>query len=524
MGEFDIWSRSSNSVESWLAGQPVNLRDYKPSESSKRDRSPPHGRSHLSKRRCLGEIEGDLVQMPPKKGQQASPSKRAGLDPTKKQQQASPTKKKKDVGSLPGSFTLRSSTKPTPDEAVFNDDDDDDQEDDNGNDSESQRTPKPRRKTLSLNDPPKLDPPDANARDSRSHDGSTSTDRKRSPSPRKTRYNMTLAEIQVISVAIGSGDAAFPTEVQQLYDDLVELQTRQALIPASIRDRARQQLGVRDRDHYFSQESESTERESAQKHLRSWQDALDVRDAAGEYATDDTPESSWNMDVNIPLLRLALRDHWKSQEIWYKDLTSSRIYDKELLPKVPGITQKSKMVDLGIVIKPRRLGPLWKKVAGKCSDVAYQTVNQTDATHVSQTPIAISGEVKRAGGDEAESFVQLGTWATAHYAHLQILLENSANTDAALPALPLLQVIGDRWRLIIAEMKLDEGQIILHSDIELGSSKDILGIYQIIASIRRLAKWTSEQYRPWWTATILSYDESKIAGTHDARVDPLTKS
>ncbi|KAL8741887.1 MAG: hypothetical protein Q9184_008330, partial [Pyrenodesmia sp. 2 TL-2023] len=248
-------------------------------------------------------------------------------------------------------------------------------------------------------------------------------------------------------------------------------------------------------------------------------DVLDIRDAAGEYATDDTPESSWNMDINSPLLRLALRDHWKSKEIWYKDLTTSKIYDKDLLPKVPGISQKSKMVDLAIVIKPHRLGPLWEKISSKCSEVAYKTVNQTDATHVSQTPIAISGEVKRAGGDKAESFVRLATWVTAHYAHLQIMLEMSEDTDAQLPALPLLQIIGDRWRLIIAEMKLEKGQIIFHSDIELGSSKDVLGIYQIIASLRRLAKWTSKQYRPWWMKTILGYDEeSFIARTHESSV------
>lgn len=486
MTAFDICSQSG-SVESWLAEQPKDPEDYEPPLSGNTKRLSPRRGIGCRKRRCLSEIEPNTVLMdPPKKRQQASPRKR----------------KTKDAATQPSSLALQSRTRSIPDQAVF---EDNAQE----NEQENEETPRASRKTLSLKGPPKLDPPDVSDEErSSQHDdrstsnaNTTSTSRKRSPSPRKTRFNMTLAEVKVIPVAIGSGDATFPAEVQQLYDELDELQTQQGLLPPSIRDRARHHL-VRDRSLYYREESASIEGESAAGQVRDWEDILDIRDAAGECAMEDAPESSWNMDVNFPLLRTALRGHWKAQEIWYKDLTTSRIYDKDLLPKVPGVNPKSKMVDLGIVVKPRRLGPLWNKVAGKCSNLPYNTVNQTDATHVCQSPIAISGEVKRAGGDEIESLVQLGTWVTAHYNHLQILLK-SAKSAAKLPALPLLQIIGDRWRLIIAEMKPEDGQIILHSNIELGSTNNILGIYQIIASIRLLAKWMSEQYRPWWVRSIL---------------------
>ncbi|KAL8748605.1 MAG: hypothetical protein Q9184_007192, partial [Pyrenodesmia sp. 2 TL-2023] len=251
MTDFDVWSQSGSSVRSWLAGQPENSEDYKPSESGDGEKSPQCLLLRAGKRRPLREVEDNSVLMPSTKGQQHSPVKREGKDPSKKQQQGSPEKKKKkDAGTLPSSLALRSGTRRTPDEEVFSDD----------YDQENEHTPKANRKTWSLNEVPKLDPPDVDARESRSQGGSTSTDRKRSPSPRKTRYNMTLAEIRVIPVAIGSGDAPFPEEMQQLYDDLIELQTRQGLLPASIRDRARQQLVVRDRDQYYSEESENTGR------------------------------------------------------------------------------------------------------------------------------------------------------------------------------------------------------------------------------------------------------------------------
>ncbi|KAL8739992.1 MAG: hypothetical protein Q9184_008545 [Pyrenodesmia sp. 2 TL-2023] len=140
--------------------------------------------------------------------------------------------------------------------------------------------------------------------------------------------------------------------------------------------------------------------------------------------------------------------------------------------------------------------------------MAYQTINQTDATHLAEEIIAISAEVKKDGSGETESLVQLITWVTAHFSHLQLLL-NSAGSKAKLPTLPLLQIIGRQWNLIFAERRVETGEILLHTSVELGSSNSILGIYQILASIRRLARWTSETYRPWWTLHVLGFDKKE---------------
>ncbi|KAL8707099.1 MAG: hypothetical protein Q9220_007812 [cf. Caloplaca sp. 1 TL-2023] len=323
--------------------------------------------------------------------------------------------------------------------------------------------------------------------------------------PRDTIYEDTNQENAETRKA--SRDAA-------AHADLEDLQSGHGLLPASIRQATKQHL-LPDRDRYYDNEIDDAGKASAHNAMRAWYDVLEASLAAGRCKMMDAPEALWNADVNYPLLRIALRGHWKSQEVWYNDLTTARISDKDLLPKVPGTNPKSKMVDLGIVIEPYYAGPLWKKIARRCELWPYGSVNQTDAPHVSHTPIAISGEVKRAAGDEMESVVQLETWVTAHFLYLLSLLK-LRNSTAKPPALPLLQIIGSRWRLVIAEMKVEEDEIIMHSSVELGSTNSILGTYKIIASIRRLARWVSEQYRPWWMNNILGFDERIGTSADDA--------
>ncbi|KAL8735428.1 MAG: hypothetical protein Q9166_000974 [cf. Caloplaca sp. 2 TL-2023] len=518
MTAFDICSQSG-SVESWLAEQPEDPKDYEPSLVSYRKRPSQRRGIDVRKRRCLSEIEPNTVLMdPPKKGQRVSPYKEKKHNtvlkdsPEKRQQAKFNKQKKKDASTLPSSLALRSRTRSVPDEAVF-----DDIELDN------ERTPRAIRKTPSLKGYPKFDPPTADAEQRSSEDDgvtsnadTTSTNRTRPSSPRKARQKLLLAEVGIIPVTIGTKGFELPKEAQNLCRDLRRLQTQRGLLPLSVRNDARDELEFDD-DMYYSEQPEPAEILHSLNHEEVWKSVHFIRDAAQEAFDEDSPESTWNMTVHAPILQTALRGHWKSQEIWYKDLTTARVCDKDLLPKVQGASVKSKMVDFGIVIQPQARSTLWDEVVQVCKSQAYHTVNQTDAPHLCKTPIAISMEVKRAGGSEDEALVQLETWVTAHYNNLRVLLR-SRGEEAELPILPLIQTQGHEWRLIIAEMDSNESLIILHRGIKLGSTDSMLGIYQIIASIDRLAQWVSADYRIWWTRSVLGYDEGG-ATSQDSTVD-----
>ena len=55
---------------------------------------------------------------------------------------------------------------------------------------------------------------------------------------------------------------------------------------------------------------------------------------------------------------------------------------------------------------------------------------------------------------------------------------------------------------MIASLR-DYGRIDLIKELHLGDTGSMLGVYQIIAAIRRLAEWVSKIYRPWFVREIL---------------------
>ncbi|KAL8717488.1 MAG: hypothetical protein Q9225_005269 [Loekoesia sp. 1 TL-2023] len=487
---------ASSIIDSWLENHPGTPDDYEaPLQLKKCDtqkRRPANRSNNLTKRRRLAEIQANSVSMAPKQREKqqllSTPEK------TKKNKKA----KDNNQGSLP----IRTRSTMAEDRGVFDDDNDD------GEDNEA--TPKSTRQPRLLRNVPTMRRP-TSQRDRPQHGGSSSnadsasTDRSRSKSPRKARPEMRLADTAVVFIDIDLKDPEFPTDALDLCKDIMGYQRQQGLLPLSIRERAQEEFP---HDFYYSQHPDAAKVSNREDEVRMWKDVLDVCHAARKCYILDTPESTWNMEVNAPVLRMALRDHWNSYGVCHKDLTTARVSDKDFLPKASGAAMKAKMVDFGIVIEPPTRSLLWKMIADKCKALPYGSINQTDAPHLLQSPIVISTEVKRAGGDADEALVQLGTWVTAHYNHLRVLLE-STDAHITLPILPLLQVQGDEWRLIIAEPNPGRNEIMLHSYIRLGSTRDVLGTYQVVASLRRLARWVSEAYRPWWTKAALGYEEGK---------------
>lgn len=82
-----------------------------------------------------------------------------------------------------------------------------------------------------------------------------------------------------------------------------------------------------------------------------------------------------------------------------------------------------------------------------------------------------------------------------------------------LGCLPGVVVQGHRWLFVFStpEFRLervDEGKdrhrTAFWTELEFGSTRTILGSYQIVAGLRRLAKWANTVYVPWYTRHVLS--------------------
>jgi hypothetical protein len=53
----------------------------------------------------------------------------------------------------------------------------------------------------------------------------------------------------------------------------------------------------------------------------------------------------------------------------------------------------------------------------------------------------------------------------------------------------------------VAEAVVEHGRedfkVVILRDLRLGLTDTILGIYQLVEAVRRLARWVHEEYRPW---------------------------
>lgn len=71
--------------------------------------------------------------------------------------------------------------------------------------------------------------------------------------------------------------------------------------------------------------------------------------------------------------------------------------------------------------------------------------------------------------------------------------------------MPLLTVQGHSWKMMLAVAY--PGRIEMLGGLPLGNMTTVTGIYQVLAGLRRLARWVDEIYRPWF--------ERNILGDHD---------
>lgn len=225
---------------------------------------------------------------------------------------------------------------------------------------------------------------------------------------------------------------------------------------------------------------------------------LEIKGAALNGRNSRSPESHWNDDVRLPLIRLALEGFWKPKGIYYIDVSNAGIHDASLLsglrPTVKKI--KSKLVDFAMAIRPTE--DLLDRINDLLGKTDSLSINHTDARCLRRKPIGLRIKTGRDGKDEFESNIKLGVWVSAQFARMSQL--NHGNED--LPLLPLLMIQGHQWAFMIAH-KVNATRIVIYRDLSLEETRSILGIYQLLAAVRRLAQWLDEVLRPWFEARVL---------------------
>lgn len=228
----------------------------------------------------------------------------------------------------------------------------------------------------------------------------------------------------------------------------------------------------------------------------------EVWEAAMDCLGRNVAEPRWNAEVHSRLLYLALRGQWKTKGIWYEDITTARISDKDLLAKIGGRSISSKLVDYAIMIDPDyKLKRRIAQAARASTQSPAWSINCIAAEYIQLNPIAISIETKRETASNGDPYQQLGIWASAHFLKLHQLTDPLTK----LPAMPLLSVDRHRWRLIIAvwHAEPNRNRLEILSTLPLGETATLPGVYRVVAAIRRLARWGNDKYRTWFEEKIL---------------------
>ncbi|KAL6717750.1 hypothetical protein ACLMJK_003835 [Lecanora helva] len=369
---------------------------------------------------------------------------------------------------------------------------------------------------------PKFDPAeqDVSSGSSRSFEHKS-----RTLSPTKTLGDLQYAEIPVDPRDWSA--AMIPQELKPLVADMERIRTYIGIIPIAVRDKFAQVQEsvydfqcVEDWDNQESQDmsknkgvtaklqKEATDRVTGGLgHDLFWYEVNKIRKAHTRCRVGTKPEPAWNCEVHARLLYLALDGYWENKEIWYEDITQARIADKSLVPwNISSGAMQSKMVDYAIVISPSQdftseaSQSLHNHVVEKLrrQDSSMKGINQTNAEWARHKPIGVNIETKKGAIGEVEGHVQIGTWITAQYNRLRQLCEEGT----PLPSFPVLFVQGSRWTLMITCMR-ENSRIDLIRELPIGDTGTVVGVYQLIAAIRRLAQWVYSDYRPWFERHVL---------------------
>ncbi|KAL9098891.1 MAG: hypothetical protein Q9163_005530 [Psora crenata] len=335
-------------------------------------------------------------------------------------------------------------------------------------------------------------------------DPSESLSASRLPSSARSAPDLELADIPVCYVQIYDAPGlCLAEEALELLSHIDSVGDGRAIVPEALRGQVIQCLVEQRRKtkeaatNMFAGCRSVAPAGDNGDHAFVFRSVVTLAKAARKSYTINASEAHWNGAVHHPLIALALDSGgWEDNGIMIVNVTAARIAEKRYLP-TQALNKKanpSKLVDYAIAIDG-----LDKSIYNRLRQSGIYSINHSDAKYLRYKPTSISIETKRANIGEDDAKLQLGTWVHAHYAKLADLVRGPA--DAPMPSLPLLMVQGHEWKLMIAEKA--GLMIYIHGDVNIGDTRSVLGIYQIIGVFWCLARWTKEVYQPWFVKNVL---------------------
>ncbi|KPM42334.1 hypothetical protein AK830_g4229 [Neonectria ditissima] len=159
------------------------------------------------------------------------------------------------------------------------------------------------------------------------------------------------------------------------------------------------------------------------------------------------------------------------------------------------------MVDYAVAIDPLQDKPhaaVASAINALRKSQPLGTVNHTDFEALRNRPISFSIGTKQRGEQQGQVETQMSLWHAAQWKFLYRLVGDEICT---LDYIPALIVIGDQWKFVASTYS--NNMTVMWVDCVLGSTNSELGTFQVMAGIRRLGKWASDMYWPWYKDKVL---------------------
>nr|POE73243.1 hypothetical protein CFP56_73757 [Quercus suber] len=198
-------------------------------------------------------------------------------------------------------------------------------------------------------------------------------------------------------------------------------------------------------------------------------------------------EAAWNCNVHFPLLAEACERSVYAQAVQCENITAATMGRDS--------SDTSRKVDFAITFN------LEESTKAELCRRGIETLSHSSYQPLCYSPLAVSVETKLEGERGQEANLQLSVWAYGHARALQVLLHKVGQADVQIPALPLLLVQGGRWHFSYFE--IGSASAVRWSQITIGDTSTIRGVYQVISALQRLIEWVELVYRPWFTESIL---------------------
>ncbi|KAI0187471.1 hypothetical protein EV127DRAFT_499045 [Xylaria flabelliformis] len=286
--------------------------------------------------------------------------------------------------------------------------------------------------------------------------------------------------------------ASLPSKAQDLIKRLRSINREHEIIPTIIRKRVETAANDIVHEHNLITEYH-LEKSDALYELHRLQEVIEN---ANFCKAECLAKAAWNSLVHERIFDIALDE---SAGTTVKALsTTTATITPGFAPKIStfdGDKTVSKTVDFCLTIEPEYP----EQVDKICfSQPIYEqwTINQSNYTPLCHRPIAVAVITNV----DTTGEVELGIWTKAWLNRICLLRGIPMDTDPSSPPLPLISIRGHDWYVLIAYYECQTAdssrpELILWGEQPIGNTRDLIGAYKLLRSIRLLADWADGAFR-----------------------------